>query len=147
VRKKNKTMYPNFEKFTLMKQTETITTDSTCNKALLSASLPMRIQRTRKKGFKMPENTVYVGRGSKWGNPFKVGEKFIQPDGEEIILDNQQSVNLYDQSINFYALPVSKKEIIDELKGKNLACWCAKDKPCHADLLLAWANWHLTVNG
>ena len=93
---------------------------------------------------------VYIGRPSKWGNPFKVGEKFVQPDGKEIILDNKQAVNLYDQSINFYGQPVSRKEIIDELKGKNLACWCKIiDKngnyvPCHADILLAWANWQLT---
>mgnify|MGYP001587406464 CR=1 FL=1 len=83
---------------------------------------------------------VIVSRPSKWGNPFKVGEKFLQPNGEEIILDNQQAVNLYDQLINFYGQPISKKEIIDELKGKNLACWCAAGKPCHADILLAWAN-------
>ena len=113
-------------------------------KTVLNSRLPLRIQRTRKKGFKMPENTVYVGRGSKWGNPYKVGEKFLQnleqPNEEEIILNHQQAVNLYDQSIQIYSLPVSKREIINELKGKNLACWCAKDKPCHADLLLAWAN-------
>lgn len=33
---------------------------------------PKRIQRKRTKGWKMPENTVYVGRGSKWGNPYYV---------------------------------------------------------------------------
>jgi hypothetical protein len=34
--------------------------------------IPQRIQRKRTKGWKMPPNTVYVGRGSQWGNPFKV---------------------------------------------------------------------------
>jgi hypothetical protein len=33
---------------------------------------PIRIQRKRTKGWKLPPNTVYVGRGSKWGNPFKI---------------------------------------------------------------------------
>ena len=33
-----------------------------------------RIQRKRVKGWKMPENTVYVGRPTKWGNPFRVEE-------------------------------------------------------------------------
>lgn len=33
---------------------------------------PKRIQRKRTKGWRMPENTVYVGRPSKWGNPFKL---------------------------------------------------------------------------
>jgi hypothetical protein len=35
-------------------------------------SKPVRIQRKRTKGWKMPPNTVYVGRGSQWGNPFKI---------------------------------------------------------------------------
>ena len=36
-------------------------------------SEPVRIQK-RSKGWKMPENTVYVGRPTKWGNPFVVGK-------------------------------------------------------------------------
>lgn len=48
----------------------------------------MRIQRKRTKGWKMPPNTVYVGRGSKWGNPFRViqyhDKKWaIKTDGSE----------------------------------------------------------------
>lgn len=35
--------------------------------------MPVRIQRKRTKGWKMPENTVSVTRPGKWGNPFKVG--------------------------------------------------------------------------
>jgi len=33
-----------------------------------------RVQRKRTKGYKMPENTKYVGRPTKWGNPFRVEE-------------------------------------------------------------------------
>lgn len=33
---------------------------------------PVRVQRKRTKGWKMPENTVYVGRGTRWGNPFMI---------------------------------------------------------------------------
>ena len=29
---------------------------------------------------------------------------------------------------------------LSELRGKDLACWCALDQPCHADVLLEWAN-------
>lgn len=29
---------------------------------------------------------------------------------------------------------------VSKLKGKNLACWCPLDKPCHADILLKIAN-------
>lgn len=34
--------------------------------------MPQRSQRRRVKGWRMPEGAVYVGRGSKWGNPFRV---------------------------------------------------------------------------
>lgn len=37
--------------------------------------MPVRIQRKRTRGWKMPPNTVYVGRGSIWGNPFVVGSQ------------------------------------------------------------------------
>lgn len=33
---------------------------------------PKRIQRKRAKGWAAPEGAVYVGRGSRWGNPFRV---------------------------------------------------------------------------
>jgi Domain of unknown function (DUF4326) len=32
--------------------------------------MPIRIKRERTKGWRMPPNTIYVGRGSEWGNPF-----------------------------------------------------------------------------
>ena len=38
-------------------------------------SSPVRIQRKRTAGWRMPEGAVYVGRPSKWGNPFKVGDR------------------------------------------------------------------------
>lgn len=41
----------------------------------LSVRRPIRIQRSRAKGWKMPPNTVYVGRGTKWGNPYRVGQR------------------------------------------------------------------------
>jgi hypothetical protein len=36
--------------------------------------MPQRIQRKRAKGWKMPKGVVYVGRGSKWGNPFAISK-------------------------------------------------------------------------
>ena len=33
---------------------------------------PIRIQRKRTRGFRMPPGVIYVGRGSRWGNPFKI---------------------------------------------------------------------------
>ena len=41
---------------------------------------PIRIQRKRTKGWRMPPNTVYVGRPSKWGNPFNSGNRVQDVD-------------------------------------------------------------------
>ena len=97
--------------------------------------LPERIQRTRAKGFKMPENTIYVGRPGKWGNPFKVGEIFTRGAA----LMHFENIFKSDESIFDIGYP-SISEIKKELKGKNLACWCPVGIPCHADILLKIAN-------
>lgn len=92
---------------------------------------PKRIQLSRKKGFKLPPNTVNVARPGKWGNPFKVGI-----DGTAA-----QCVVKYVKLIrgNIWSFP--NKEIIqEELRGKHLACWCKPSAPCHADTLLTIAN-------
>jgi hypothetical protein len=98
---------------------------------------PIRIQRKRTKGWKMPENTVFVGRGSRFGNPWRIGEwKPINllADGEKNhVLNRREVIELY-KSQNLPSLPVHS------LKGKNLACWCKIGEPCHADYLLKIAN-------
>lgn len=106
---------------------------------------PVRVQRKRTKGWKMPPNTVYVGRGSKWGNPFKIGSEYVrskmEPGGGQkanTVSDNAHAVQLYRR---FTAREVKiQVEAYQELRGKNLACWCRPDQPCHADVLLEIAN-------
>jgi hypothetical protein len=65
---------------------------------------------------------VYIGRGSKWGNPYKIGVDGTRSEVIEkyrnYILDNQELLN---------DLP--------ELKGKTLGCWCYP-KRCHGEVLL-----------
>lgn len=121
---------------------------------------PVRVQRKRAKGWRMPDNTVYVGRGSKWGNPYKVGEKYprleravLKKDGAQLVLSDPRRINnrseatyefmwLLGPVINREELPAypTDEEVQAELAGKNLACWCPLDKPCHADVLLEIAN-------
>jgi len=106
---------------------------------------PIRIQRKRAKGWRMPPNTVYVGRPSKWGNPFSIGSIYINEKGsiDEHLLFG--GIEITDRKI---AVEIFKKQITDknieltrrELKGKNLACWCPLNQPCHADVLLEIAN-------
>jgi len=119
-----------------------------------------RIQRKRTKGYKQPPDTIYVGRPSKWGNPIMLDgdciyidashrRKILSPwvfytvgDIDDVIylfeklLDGTQFVNkdLQHWSDYFTKLDITK------LKGANLSCWCSLDKPCHADILLKYAN-------
>lgn len=83
-----------------------------------------RIQRKRTKGWKMPENTVYVGRPTKWGNPYKPESEF----GVEGCLIRYRLYIEECQRVGYLNL--------NELKGKDLACWCPLNKPCHADILI-----------
>ena len=104
---------------------------------------PKRIQRQRTRGWKMPPNTVYVGRPTIWGNPFRVsngdcdhpdcGPKSHPP------LTRQAIVEAYKNYLPGL-LKVQPRHLIDRLRGKDLACWCPLDQPCHADVLLEVAN-------
>ncbi len=72
-------------------------------------------------------NGVYIGRPSKWGNPFVIGE------------DGTREEVLFKYRLWLLSQPQLIKEIKKELKGKDLICFC-KPKPCHGDLLLKIAN-------
>lgn len=69
---------------------------------------------------------VYVGRPSKWGNPFEIGK-----DG-----DRAGVIDKYDRWIRTQSHLMRD---LHELRGKTLACWCAP-KACHADVLIRMAN-------
>lgn len=87
---------------------------------------PIRIQRKRTKGWRMPPNTIYVGRPTEFGNPYDWRE-----------YGREQSVSIYKEEKEKHA----HRELIRLLlKGKNLCCWCPLDQPCHADILLKIAN-------
>jgi len=104
---------------------------------------PQRIQRKRIKGWKKPPNTIYVGRGSKFGNPFMVGRDaktvflsdFDYKKYRNKILTREDAVHLYKKYFTVVML-----DYVPYLKGKNLMCWCPLDEPCHADVLLKLVN-------
>ena len=101
--------------------------------------MPTRIQRKRTKGWRMPPNTVYVGRPTIWGNPFHVSNV---DRAEAVALFLNMMMNTGGHS--FFRGPrrmfVNNFLIRECLAGKNLACWCPLDEPCHADVLLKIAN-------
>ena len=97
---------------------------------------PLRIQRQRTKGWRMPENTIYVGRGTMWGNPFNVGGNY-----QGFFVTQQMAVALYRQHVADEMPPLQDvKRSAWKLRGKNLACFCAPGEVCHADVLLEIAN-------
>ena len=70
-----------------------------------------------------PKDAVYVGRPTKWGNPYKIGR-----DGSRLVV-----IESYRRWLE------AGRDDPTELRGKDLVCWCAP-QPCHADILLEVAN-------
>lgn len=101
-----------------------------------SASSPHRVQLRRVKGWKTPPNTVRVCRPSKWGNPFPISDVLEHHNGDKRAA-RLDVINAYRCWLLDHLL---SREPIAELHGKNLACWCSLDQPCHADVLLELAN-------
>lgn len=117
--------------------------------------MPVRIQLSRRKGWKMPENTVKVDRSTKWGNPFVVADDRSRARCVElfhIMLSGYLCVSDTPSVEAQEAYRAMAKRDRAELLGRNLACWCplcadhkagrpAGDTctacaPCHADILL-----------
>jgi hypothetical protein len=103
----------------------------------LSQTEPHRVQLSRQRGWRMPANTVKVCRPGPWGNPYKVGKGPNEWSAQE-------AVKAYEKDLKSGRLKdAAGKPMIErlpELAGKNLACWCALNAPCHADVLLTLAE-------
>lgn len=103
----------------------------------------------------MPEDAIYVGRPTKWGNPLRwtdyqavVGDWEGEPVYRTEVRRRRYAVVDFQAAVEYSAgLPgyPSKDEIRRELAGKDLACWCPLPEPgetdwCHARVLLSIAN-------
>ena len=98
-----------------------------------SAPGPRRVQLHRTKGYRKPEGAVVVARPSRWGNPFTAedaGSRAAALVAFRTRLAGPPEARHYP----------SDEEIQAELRGRDLACWCPLDGPCHADVLLEIAN-------
>ena len=106
--------------------------------------MPERIQLSRRKGWRKPENTVVVSRPSKWGNPYTLEwahnywAEYAYSDAQlrEAVVEHFNTDLLFVDDFDYPSFEMIRAE----LRGKNLACWCPLDQPCHADVLLEVAN-------
>lgn len=118
--------------------------------------MPVRIQLSRRKGWRKPAGAVVVSRPSKFGNPFVAGREApgaLMPG--RVVQDRRHAARLFDGHAPQNATLVAAAR--RELRGKDLACWCrlcdlhaetglpAGERcpwcePCHADTLLVIAN-------
>lgn len=83
--------------------------------------------------FKKEPYDIYIGRGSKWGNPFTHKQ---ETQAKYIVASRKEAVEKYEEWLK--QQPHLLK-VLPELKGKILGCWC-KPKACHGDVLLRLAN-------
>ncbi|MAM84230.1 MAG: hypothetical protein CL472_06115 [Acidobacteria bacterium] len=100
--------------------------------------MPERVQLSREKGWRMPANTVKVDRTNKrLGNPYNVGS--VDPVTGRTITP-ELAVTLFKFLWAQTAFRPVFAPLLAEIRGKNLACWCKRGEPCHADVLLELAN-------
>ncbi len=126
--------------------------------------MPRRIQLHRTPGWRMPAGVVKVDRSTRYGNPFSANDL---RRGREAYLLTRQGLHWLpgvpwtrDDVVRMHAewlqgqiprgtdgqpLPLHPKVLplppnLEALRGRDLACWCRIDQPCHADALLRLAN-------
>lgn len=103
--------------------------------------MPQIINLSGRKERQVPDGAIYVGgpvnRGgwhlpaTKWANPYKIDRRQKKRDGTRDEVVTKYHARLLERPDLIAALP--------ELRGKDLACWCAP-KRCHAEVLLELAN-------
>ena len=117
--------------------------------------MTVRIQR-RAKGWRMPEGAVYVGRPTRWGNPYVLHRYGVAISLElfkntvrgfwvpELVAATRYAPEaVYREFCEWrgrFRREHPMEALVSELRGKDLVCWCPLDRPCHADVLLELAN-------
>ncbi|OWV94233.1 hypothetical protein ATY81_12335 [Rhizobium sp. R72] len=112
---------------------------------------PVRLRLSRSAGFNLQALSkktnglaaVHVGRPGPWGNPFIVGKHGDAAYCVDLYMALLAGLLRVGADPDIEALERARlfvNENANELRGKNLACWCKHGSPCHADVLLQVAN-------
>lgn len=124
------------------------------NMATQSTIKPQRIQLKRVKGFNLQKvslelnglEAVKVARPTKYGNRYKVTDDGSPPG----LFSRKPQIPIWElvtaeQAVEYFRYDLEQElknnpSFLDELRGKNLACFCKIEDICHADILLEIAN-------
>lgn len=88
----------------------------------------------------IPSDAIYIGRPSKWGNPFRLDSRSGMTGRFKVIGRYRRWMSGDPDIIRYVGRePPSMEDVRRELRGKDLVCWCAP-LPCHGDVLLELAN-------
>jgi hypothetical protein len=126
---------------------------------------PIRLQLSRKKGFNLQALSrqtngllaVNCARPGKWGNPYVALRTWYHGGYSALGIEPFDAVTATDADREGVRIAVAMfrddwmrvltapnygnaRAALDELRGKNLACWCKPGAPCHADVLIELAN-------
>lgn len=130
-------------------------------------SAPKRVRLSRAKGARLGRGVENVARPTRWGNPYVI-DADIQIDGEQegnvgeysardpllfslggLSMTPAIAVALYAKGWDDIVASANEgdehdqallADAVRQLRGKDLACWCPLDAPCHADVLLRIVN-------
>lgn len=112
---------------------------------------PQRVQMSRQRPWRAEyPGAVIVDRRTRWGNPFRVGDRVRYQDSTGA--RHEQLVDSAERAVRFFRswmaweidLPGVERPSLTsaglQLRGRDLACWCPLEQPCHADVLLELAS-------
>lgn len=105
---------------------------------------PVRVQLSRAKGWRKPDNTVVVARPTKYGNPHDWRDWLENADRSALPMSAERERWAKERATQAFEEDLRDGTIVLDLtplRGKNLACWCKGPRwSCHADVLLALSN-------
>jgi hypothetical protein len=101
---------------------------------------PTRIQLRRTKGWRLPLQAVKVDRSTIWGNPFRITSDTSAAECVARFARLLEGGHEDEFTAEELARAALIRRRLPELAGKDLACWCALDAPCHAEVLLRMAK-------
>lgn len=111
---------------------------------------PLRLQRKRTKGFKLPPGTICVTRPGPWGNPFRMqsaieaGYANTEAEARALCVECFEDW-LLKGDLSEWWFGASRdswlwmRENLSTLASQKVACFCPLNRPCHADVLAKWA--------